>query len=116
MKFTMKSLVMRRHTMLIRRTPTNIDRFFNEWSRNVTNGNYNISLDVHETEEAYTVVADVPGINSDNIDVRLHDDILTISAENNVETTEERGKAILKERHFGKVSRSLRFPVNVNAD
>ena len=102
--------------MLIRRTPANIDRFFNEWNRSLNSGNYSITLDVHENEEGYTILADVPGINSENIDIRLHDDVLTISAENNVENTEERGKAILQERHYGKVSRSLRFPVNVNAD
>ena len=101
--------------MLIRRTPTNFDRFFNELNRS-TNNNPNITLDVHESEEGYTILADVPGIDSGDIDIRLHDDVLTISAENNVENRGERGKAILQERHYGKVSRSLRFPVNVNAD
>jgi len=102
--------------MLIRRTPANIDRFFNDWNRSVNNSKPNITLDVHENEDAYTILADVPGINSENIDIRLHDDVLTISAENSVENTEERGKAILQERQYGKTSRSLRFPVNVNAD
>jgi len=102
--------------MLIRRTPNNFERIVNEWNRSLTNNNFNITLDVHESEEGYTIVADVPGINSDNIDIRLHDDVLTITAENSDETTEERGKAILRERRSGKVSRSLRFPVNVNAD
>lgn len=102
--------------MLIRRTPASMDRFFNEWNRSLNNSKPNITLDVHESEEGYTILADIPGINSENIDIRLHDDVLTISAENITENTEERGKAILQERHYGKVSRSLRFPVNVNAD
>lgn len=102
--------------MLVRRVPAGIDRFINEWNRGLANNNVNIALDVHENEEGYTIIADVPGIHSDDIDIRLHDDVLSISAENSGETTEERGKTILKERHYGKISRSLRFPVNVNAD
>ncbi|MEM9952254.1 MAG: Hsp20/alpha crystallin family protein [Chloroflexota bacterium] len=101
--------------MLIRRTPTQMDRFFNEMARNVT-ANHGLTLDVHESENDYTVVADVPGYDADNIDIRLHDDVLTITAENTNESEEERGKAIIRERRYGKVSRSLRFPVNVNAD
>lgn len=102
--------------MLIRRTPANVDRFFNEWNRALNNSNSNITLDVHENEDEYTVIADVPGISSESLDIRLHENVLIISAENTIENTEERGKAILQERHSGKVSRSLRFPVNLNAD
>lgn len=101
--------------MFVRRTPANIDRFVNEWNR-ALNSNSKIALDVHENEDAYTIVADIPGFSSEAIDIRLHDDVLTISAENNTENTEERGKAILQERNYGKISRSLRFPIDVNAD
>lgn len=103
--------------MLIRRTPTNMDRIFNEWNRALSNNNTNsLALDVHENEDGFTIVADVPGMDSENIDIRLHDDVLTITAEHNSEKTEERGNAVLQERHYGKMSRSLRFPVNVNSD
>lgn len=102
--------------MLIRRNPANVDRFFHEWNRALNNNNSNITLDVHENEDEYTIIADVPGMSSESIDIRLHENVLTIGADNTIENTEERGKAILQERHFGKVSRSLRFRVNVNAD
>lgn len=103
--------------MLIRRTPTNMDRIFNEWNRALNSNSTNsLALDVHENEDGFTIVADVPGMDSDSIDIRLHEDVLTITAEHNSEKTEERGKAVLQERHYGKMSRSLRFPVNVNSD
>ncbi len=103
--------------MLIRRTPTNMDRIFNEWNRALNSNSTNsLALDVHENEDGFTIVADVPGMDSDSIDIRLHEDVLTITAEHNSEKTEERGKAVLQERHCGKMSRSLRFPVNVNSD
>jgi HSP20 family protein len=105
--------------MLVRRNPHNIDRIFEDWTRalnsNVGNG-FALALDVHETEEAYQISADVPGVNSENIDIRLQDDVLTISAENKSETEEKNGNALLKERRYGKFSRSLRFPVHVKND
>jgi HSP20 family protein len=105
--------------MLIRRTPTVIDRIFEDFNRGLSesnNSNFALALDVHESEEGYTVTADVPGIQSENIDIRLHDDILTISTESNYENKEERGNALIQERRYGKFSRSLRFPVHVQND
>ena len=106
--------------MLIRRNPTNIDRIFEDWTRALnepskSNG-FTLALDVHETEDAYQIHADVPGVTSENIDIRLQDDVLTISAENNYEHEEKQGNALLQERRYGKFSRSLRFPVHVKND
>src|SRR5687768_8869493 len=107
-------------TMLIRRNPSSINRIFEDWTRSINeNGNGNgfaLALDVHETDDAYTISPDVPGVSNENIDIRLHDDVLTISAETNHEAQEERGNALMKERRFGKFSRSLRFPVHVQND
>jgi len=35
-------------------------------------------VDIFETEEALTVVADLPGVSKDDVDIRVEDDILTI--------------------------------------
>jgi HSP20 family protein len=106
--------------MLIRRNPSNVDRIFEDWTRalneNGKNNGFSLALDVHETEDAYQISADVPGVNSENIDIRLQDDVLTISAETNYQAEEERGNALLQERRYGKFSRSLRFPVHVKND
>jgi HSP20 family protein len=103
--------------MLVRRNNNNIDRIFEDWTRALNNNNgFALALDVHETADAYTINADVPGVNGENIDIRLQDDVLTISAENSYENQEERGNALLKERRYGKFSRSLRFPVHVKSD
>src|SRR5215510_12392677 len=106
--------------MLIRRNPNTIDRLLEDWTRGMSNGNHQngfaLALDVHESDDAYTISAEVPGVNSENIDIRLHDDVLTISAETNYEHKEERGNALMQERRYGKFSRSLRFPVHVQND
>jgi len=35
-------------------------------------------VDIFETEDSLTVVADLPGVNKDNVDIRVEDGILTI--------------------------------------
>jgi len=35
-------------------------------------------VDIFETEEALTVVADLPGVHKDDVDIRVEDNILTI--------------------------------------
>lgn len=104
--------------MLIRRSPSIIDRVLEDWERAVNNAERtnSLALDVHETENNYVITADVPGIHEENIEIQLHDDVLTISVENRYEKREEKGTMILQERRYGKFNRSLRFPVTVNSE
>jgi len=65
-------------------------------------------VDVHETDKAYEIHADLPGVKKADIDVTLVDDILTVSASKNTESTEqENGKVIWRERSSGAISRSF---------
>lgn len=36
------------------------------------------AVDIFETETSLTVLADLPGVKSENLDIDLHDDVLTI--------------------------------------
>lgn len=106
--------------MLMRRTPNTLDRIFNDWTRSINEVTQNntLALDIHENDDAYIVKADIPGFTPEHIDIRLYDDVLTITAENNVENEEkdDKGNILVQERRYGKFSRSLRFPVHVDAD
>jgi HSP20 family protein len=94
------------------------DRFFDETWRSYRNVETSLALplDVHETETAYHVVAALPGVLADSINVNLHDDILTISGELPQNTYPENARALLLERTYGKFSRSIRLPEAVVAD
>lgn len=112
-------------TTLIRWNPTRnrtnlfneFDRMVNdmmEWSAPTVPARWGLPLDVAETEDAYTVTASIPGLNPDDIEVTLEENVLTIRGENqSEETTEEGTRYHLRERRFGSFSRSLRFPVLV---
>ena len=77
---------------------------------------FTLALDVAENPESYSVRADLPGISLDDISVDIHDDVLSISAETAAEDSEEGNRPLIRERRFGKFSRSLRFPVSLNGD
>ncbi|MCA9935531.1 MAG: Hsp20/alpha crystallin family protein [Ardenticatenaceae bacterium] len=96
------------------------DRMMNEmnemfdWDAPSVASNWKLALDVVEVEDGYTVTASIPGINPDDIDITLENDVLTIKAETQSDETTENVRYHLRERRFGSFSRSLRFPVSVN--
>jgi HSP20 family protein len=73
-------------------------------------------LDVHENDSAYTVFANIPGINAEAIDINLHDGVLTISAQVPEVEVEEGSRVLLNERVTGHFSRQLTLPRKVDAD
>jgi HSP20 family protein len=74
-----------------------------------------IDLDVVETPEAYVVKAAVPGVGKDKIEVNVDDRDVTIAVEYR-EELEANGKALWRERSYGKASRSIRLPEAVDAN
>lgn len=97
-----------------------MDRLFEETWRNAeTTANHHLPLDVYETDQAYTVVASVPGLGAEDINITLHEGTLTISGEW-VETVaksdENNTRALLRERTYGKFSRTINLPQIIDAD
>jgi HSP20 family protein len=62
---------------------------------------WGLALDVVEKDEAYELKASVPGINPDDINITLEDNVLTIQGEVKSEETVEEGKYHLRERRYG---------------
>jgi len=79
----------------------------------------NLPIDVHEDEDAFTIVANIPGVKAEDIDVNLHDNILTVSFETKREESnedEENRRVLIQERVYGKFSRSFRLGQKVNSE
>jgi HSP20 family protein len=77
---------------------------------------WSIALDVTENEDAYVVKAIVPGINPDDLDVTLENNVLTLKGEVKSDETVEGEQVHIRERRYGSFSRSIRFPVDVNGE
>ena len=95
-----------------------MDRLFEEswrgaWPTNIGN---TLAFDVYETDQDYTAIATLPGLNADQIQVSIHEGALTISAELPQPTMPENARPLLQERTFGKFSRTVNLPQPVATD
>ncbi len=94
-------------------------RAFNGGTANDTDARsreYTLALDVHETADAYTVVTALPGVRSEDIAIEVHDGVLSIAAEINADhNADDNTRTLLRERRYGKFSRRVRLPKDVNA-
>jgi len=95
-----------------------INRLFDEaWSqRNNSNGLLVPPLDISESEDGFTITCDLPGVTKDEIDIQLHDGILTIKGEKQQETDEKKTNYHRLERVYGSFSRSLSLPTTIDPD
>ncbi|MCK8818170.1 Hsp20/alpha crystallin family protein [Natroniella sulfidigena] len=77
--------------------------------------NTGFRTDVKETEDEYVIQSELPGLNKEDIDLELTDDLLTISVDNQEEIKDEGEDYIRRERRTGKYQRSFRIE-NVKED
>ena len=73
-------------------------------------------IDVAETEKEITITADLPGVDEDDIEVTVDDDLLSMRGESKVERDEERRDFRLVERARGVFQRTLRLPFPAKAE
>ena len=73
-------------------------------------------IDVHETDKAFTVDAELPGMDEDDIELTLSDGLLTLKGEKKEEKDEKKKDYYLYERHYGSFKRTFRVPDSVEQD
>ena len=98
-----------------------IDDLFNnsifERSDRVLDTNTWPSVDIAESNDHYTIHADLPGMDKKDISVTIENGTLTISGEKRKEKKEkEDGKFYHYERSYGAFKRSFNLPDDVNAE
>lgn len=75
-----------------------------------------VALDIAESDKAYLVTADLPGLQDKDIDLSLEDGLLTLSGrkETVVEEENEELKLHRTERRFGSFKRVLQLPADAD--
>ncbi len=79
------------------------------------NVDFRFPIDVISTAEGYEITAMLPGVKSEDFDVEIVDDTLTISGEYKVEK-DEKANYLLKERPEGKFKRSIQLPTSLEVN
>ena len=77
-----------------------------------------MKTDVKETDNGYEVDIDLPGFKKDEIQMKLEDGMLTISAAKGLDKDEKdkKGKYVRRERYAGSLSRSFYVGDNVTVE
>ena len=77
--------------------------------------NFVPAVEVGETEKAYLVTVDVPGLAKEDVKIEVLGDLLKISGERKFEKTENK-KYHVMERTFGRFERTITLPENVDIE
>jgi len=72
------------------------------------------AIDVTETDDAVWLRAELPGVDPEQVEITLHDGVLTIAGEKREQERAEKEGWRIRERRFGSFKRSFELPTAVD--
>lgn len=72
-----------------------------------------IHMDVKDKGKAFEIEAELPGVNEEDVDVELNDNLLTIKGEKKIEEDDKDG---VSRRAYSSFQRSMSLPFDVDPD
>jgi len=102
-----------------RRTFDLFNSMFNEMSNTSAesvNNDFVPAINTREGEYAYHVEVDLPGVNKDDIEIKVEDNTLIISGERKVKDEIKEENYYKIESRFGSFSRSFSLPEDVDVE
>lgn len=88
----------------------------NDDDASVATANWAPSVDISESENAFTLLADIPGVDPKDIDISMEKGVLTIKGERSSENVEEGENFRRVERQSGQFYRRFTLPDSAVAD
>ena len=73
-------------------------------------------FDFVETEQDYRLKADLPGIAEEDLEITVHEGVLSVMGVRAEESTEEGANFLVKERQYGSFERRIKLPKDANAE
>ncbi|MGB2964533.1 MAG: Hsp20/alpha crystallin family protein [Anaerolineales bacterium] len=80
----------------------------------IATGDWTPRVDIAETDKAFEIKAEIPGVNKEDVKVAVHNGVLTVQGERKLEKEEEGKKFHRVERFYGSFTRSFTLPDNVD--
>lgn len=72
--------------------------------------------DAASVADAYHINIELPGVSEKDIDIQLHDGVMTVQGEKKMERTEEKPGYFFSERQYGRFQRTFRLPADAVED
>ena len=79
-------------------------------------GEFAPAIDVTEGDGSYVITAEIPGCKKDDVNVEIHDNVITVSGEKRSEREEKKEKSRWVERSYGRFARSFSLPTDADPD
>jgi HSP20 family protein len=94
-----------------------LDTLFNDLQgEEVSNRGWVPPVDIQETEDAYKVLAELPGLTKDDINITLENNVLRLSGERKFEKEVQKESYHRIERTYGTFSRAFSLPQQVSPE
>lgn len=100
-----------------------LNRFFGQdfsprtWlDEELSMANWKPAVDIYDNDNSIVIKAELPGVESKDVEVELKDRVLTLKGERSEEKEVKEESYHRKERVFGKFQRSFTLPAEVDAD
>ncbi len=72
--------------------------------------------DAKAADSAYHINLELPGVKQDDIEIELHQGVMTVKGEKKFERTEEKEGYFFSERQYGKFQRTFRLPADASEE
>ena len=69
-----------------------------------------------QAEDAYRIAVELPGVAEDDVEVVVHDGVITVKGEKRVEREDSGDTWYFSERQYGTFSRAFRLPADADGD
>lgn len=97
------------------------DNFFNQlvpkqFAEIFRTGKFGPSIDLKETENEVILQADIPGVNQEDLDLTVDENMVILKGESKRDETREEKGYHLTERRYGSFHRTIPLPVEVKSD
>ncbi|HWC17476.1 MAG TPA: Hsp20/alpha crystallin family protein [Terriglobales bacterium] len=98
-----------------------VNSLFQDYSRTgqedlAAAGSFAPAVDVYEDEHKVTLKLEIPGVNQEDVDIRLENSTLTVRGERKFEKEEKEENFHRIERRYGSFARSFTLPNTLDTD
>ena len=91
-------------------------RTYGEGGERVRGAQWSPPLDVYETPERYVILVELPGVGSEDVDISVEDNVLTLTGERKFYEGRGEDEFHRVERRFGMFGRTLSLPTTANPE
>ena len=94
----------------------NLFSIFDDDDANIATAGWTPSVDITENDENFTLMADIPGVDPEDIEVTMENGVLTVKGERKSEEKTEKDNYRRVERQYGMFYRRFALPETADAD